>query len=223
MNKNNELNNLNNKFGIDIKESSEKKAVVERTTRESKIKVCVEFTPIRNFKINTSLEFLNHMIETIAWRMCANIDVSVDTKNFKLTHVITEDTGLVLGKALEELFKQRLEKGVNGFGFSKGIIDEASTTVSVSIEGRPEFYLRGNAPGIKVERVEDMLSNDLDDFLKGLALGMNSTIQVDVEYGDDPHHTWESVFRALGEALRVAFEKNEWRRGTTVGVKGTLE
>jgi len=213
----------NSKFGIEIKELSEKKVGVQRTTRESKIEVWIEFAPRRDFKMDTGIEFLNHMIETLAWRMCANIDVSVKTENFKLTHVITEDTGLVLGKALEELFKRRMEKGVNGFGFSKGIIDEASSTVSVSVEGRPGIYLRGDVPGIKIEKVEDMLSNDLDDFLNGLALGMNCTIHVDVGYGDDPHHTWESVFRGLGEALRLVFEKNKWRKGTTIGVKGTLE
>jgi len=38
--------------------------------------------------------------------------------------------------------------------------------------------------------------------------------------GTDPHHIWESVFRALGEAIRMCFEINEYRKGTTPGVKG---
>jgi len=38
--------------------------------------------------------------------------------------------------------------------------------------------------------------------------------------GGDPHHTWESVFRALGEALRRAFEPSPCRKGATPGLKG---
>ncbi len=206
--------------GADIKKATESEVVAERATRESKITCRIDSKNRRETKIDTGLQFLNHMIETIAWRMNLNIDFKFDATNFKLTHVIAEDSGIVLGSALRAMFERRMEKGVEGA--SRSIIDEGSATAAVSIEGRPKLIFEGN-PATEMETVEDTKTCDLDDFLDGLALGLGATIRITVESGKDPHHTWESIFRALGEALREAFESNPWRGGTTVGVKGTLK
>lgn len=208
------------KLGTEIKKASENEVTVERVTRESKITCRIDAGKRRETKIDTGLQFLNHMIETIGWRMNLNIDLKFEATNFKLTHVISEDSGIVLGGALAALFEKKMRKGVNGA--SRSIIDEGCATAAVSIEGRPKLFLEGNAT-TKMETVEDTKTSDLDDFLDGLALGLGATIRIKVESGKDPHHTWESIFRALGEALREAFEENPWRGGTTAGVKGTLE
>jgi Imidazoleglycerol-phosphate dehydratase len=65
-----------------------------------------------------------------------------------------------------------------------------------------------------------MLTVDLQNFLSGFSNGAKCTLHVNIKEGEDPHHIWESVFRALGEALKMCFERNEFRKGTTVGVKG---
>lgn len=204
----------------DIKKATGNEVVAERVTRESKIICKIDSGKRRQTRIDTGLQFLNHMIETIAWRMNLNFDFKFEATNFKLTHVIAEDSGIVLGSALRALFENRMKKGVSGA--SRGIIDEGCATAAVSIEGRPKLVLEGN-PVTDLTMVEDTKTCDLDDFLDGLALGLGATIRIKVESGKDPHHTWESIFRALGEALREAFEPNPWRGGTTVGVKGTLK
>lgn len=206
--------------GADIKKVSDSEVVAERVTRESKITCKIDSKPRRETKIDTGLAFLNHMIETIGWRMNLNIEFKYDTTNFKLTHVIAEDSGIVLGSALRAMFEEKMKKGVSGA--SRSIIDEGCATCAVSIEGRPKLILEGN-PATDLTEVEDTKTCDLDDFLDGLSLGLGATIRIVVESGKDPHHTWESIFRALGEALREAFEPNPWRSGTTAGVKGTLK
>jgi len=207
-------------LGIEIKKATEKAVDVERVTRESKIACRIDSGKRRRTKIDTGLQFLNHMIETIAWRMNLNIDFKFEATNFKLTHVIAEDSGIVLGKALAAMFEKKMAKGVSGS--SRSIIDEGCATAAVSIEGRPKLILEGN-PVTDLTAVEDTKTCDLDDFLDGLALGLGATIRIKVESGKDPHHTWEAIFRALGEALNEAFQPNPWRGGSTVGVKGTLE
>jgi len=207
-------------LGIDIKKATEKAVDVERVTRESKIACKIDSGKRRETKIDTGLQFLNHMIETIAWRMNLNIDFKFEATNFKLTHVIAEDSGIVLGKALAAMFEKKMKKGVSGS--SRSIIDEGCASAAVSIEGRPKLILEGS-PVTDLTEVEDTKTCDLDDFLDGLALGLGATIRIKVESGKDPHHTWESIFRALGEALNEAFQPNPWRGGSTVGVKGTLE
>jgi imidazoleglycerol-phosphate dehydratase len=215
------LRGINKKMvGADIKKVSDTEVIVERVTRESKIECSIDSKPRRQTKMDTGLAFLNHMIETLGWRMNLNIDFKYTTTNFKLTHVIAEDSGIVLGSALRAMFEEKLKKGVSGA--SRSMIDEGCATAAVSIEGRPRLMLEGN-PMTDLTMVEDTKTCDLDDFLDGLALGLGASIRIVVESGKDPHHTWESIFRALGEALREAFDPNPWRAGTTAGVKGTLK
>jgi imidazoleglycerol-phosphate dehydratase len=72
------------------------------------------------------------------------------------------------------------------------------------------------------EHVEDMRSADLQAFLAGVAHGARATLHIDLLKGEDPHHYWESIFRALGEAIRICFSPCPWRKGTTPGVKGKV-
>jgi imidazoleglycerol phosphate dehydratase HisB len=58
--------------------------------------------------------------------------------------------------------------------------------------------------------------------MEGLAQGLGATLHLDLRYGNDPHHTWEAAFRALGKAISGAFQLNEWRKGATIGIKGIL-
>lgn len=206
--------------GAKIIEADDKHVISERKTRESEISCAIDTDKRRETKIDTGLQFLNHMIETIAWRMNVNIDLTFAATNFKLTHVIAEDCGIVLGASLAALFEQKMVQGVSGA--SRSIIDEGCATAAVSIEGRPKLIIEGNAV-TGLEMVEDTKTCDLDDFLDGLCLGLGATIRIVVESGYDPHHTWESIFRALGEALREAFYPNPWRANVGAGVKGGLD
>ena len=208
--------------GADILKATAEEVKSERITRESKITCSIDSKKRRETKIDTSLSFLNHMIETIGWRMNLNIEFKYEATNFDLTHVIAEDSGIVLGSTLAAMFQERMNSDKGANGASRSIIDEGCASAAVSIEGRPKFFLEGN-PVTDLTMVEDTKTCDLDDFIDGLALGLGATIRITVESGKDPHHTWEAIFRALGEALREAFDSNPFRTGTTAGVKGTLK
>ena len=198
---------------------------VERTTKESKISVKIrernDSKPI--LKVNTGINFLNHMIETLAFRSEFNIEVDVRTEINFLKHVVAEDTGIVMGTAFFKIFEEKTQEGIKGNGFFSAVIDEAQAMVSISVEGRPNLYFAQISDGLKLSNVEDMFSGDLKNFLSGFALGMKATLHINSEFGEDPHHAWESVFRALGEAIKETFEKDEKRKNLITGVKGTIE
>jgi len=200
--------------------ASERSISVVRESRESKVSLTI-YAGERDLNlkanISTPLEFLNHMIETIAWRSGFNIRVSVNLEGYKLMHVVAEDTGITMGYAFYQLVQRGFSKGIEGCGSSIAVIDEARASVSLSFEGR-SLYVSNLKTSF--ERVEDMLSADLHNFLSGFAQGGRCTLHVVVESGSDPHHVWEAVFRAFGEALRGCFKQNSFRRGTTPGVKG---
>ena len=210
-------------FGINVTNSTDQKVSITRTTRESKISVTIEDSPRRDFQLDTGIDFFNHMIESIAWQSCLNIDAKYANTQFRLTHVITEDTGIVMGMAFAELVKNRLPQGVNGAGTGSLGIDEAFATVNVSFEGRSmATFDFEQAPGLSVPQTEDALAADLAEFFRGFCQGARATIYIKAFNGIDPHHAWEAVYRSFGLALKEALAPNPWRTGTTAGVKGTL-
>ena len=194
-----------------------------RRTLETVVEAEVNLSPrdpALKGKICTPYHFFNHMIETLAWRACMNIRVTFeDVPGYRSGHVVCEDTGFTLGEALKCLWEANQERGINGAGDAVLGIDEALARCVVSFENRAKLFFTA-PPGDMPERVEDMLTTDLVQFLDGLVQGGRLTVHADVLKGGDAHHTWESVFRALGEALRRAFEPSPWRKGATPGLKG---
>jgi imidazoleglycerol-phosphate dehydratase len=199
---------------------------IERKTRESLIQTTVKggpFDPNLKANINTSLHFLSHMIEQWAWRSCLNLSTRVELDAFVLQHVIAEDCGQCFGEAMARVVMKMMEdQGINGSGVGDGYIDEAASRVKISYEFRTGFFVNKGAVTMP-EHVEDMLCADLWNFLSGFAVGSRATLHIDLLSGDDPHHIWESVFRAFGEATRNVLSPCPWRKGLTPGVAGFVE
>ncbi len=170
-------------------------------------------------KIRTPFNFFNHMLETISWRACMNIRVQIEIDGYHLAHVICEDVGITLGQAVQRLWENRKTEGISGSGCAYSLIDEALSRCAHSFEDRSSIHVERGGVAIP-EHAEDLLSADLMAFFEGFVQGNRSTLHLDFIKGVDPHHIWESAFRAFGEALYLAFQSRPWRRGTTPGVKG---
>jgi imidazoleglycerol-phosphate dehydratase len=217
---------------VHIETASLERVEAVRETLESRARVTVAMGPPDRAAITTTrLAFLNHMLDHIGYRGGFNLWGSIEeilvegapsgAPSRLLDHVICEDLGATLGGALGRLFVEQSETvGVNGCGVGVATIDEAVTRVVLSVEGRPGFFF-ATATGSMPERVEDMFCCDLLNFLEGLSRGMECTLHVDLLKGRDPHHMWESAFRAVGEALREVFGPCERRKGLVPGLKGT--
>lgn len=215
---------MKRRAGFFIRSTSTTHAKISRLTRESEVSIYIDINKRGAFKINTPIYFLNHLIESIAWRACSNVKLEFRTKLLKLTHMIAEDTGNALGRAYRVLLEKRQSSlGINGFGFSFVALDEALALVSLSVEGRANTFIDIQCQAGKTHKVEDMISSDIIAFLEGFSQGLGCTLHVVALKGKDPHHVWESVFRGLGEALKQSIRENKWRKGLSVGVKGTLD
>lgn len=196
---------------------------VKRKTTESEMVVKLDFSDIKSDyreKINTPIPFLNHMIEHIVWRGGFNIEVSVKLDKFLLTHVICEDLGIALGKAVAEYVKKT--DGVRGYGDAIGIIDEAKAETTISFESRA-LAIIDDSKISNPSTVEGMDAQDLAVFLDGFAQGASCTLQIDILRGVNGHHIWEAVFRSFGEALNRVLTVDEKRLGKTSGVAGKID
>ena len=204
------------KLGLDIKRNA-KEINITRITKETNISVSVNTIKEKKLAVKTSIPFLDHMIETLAWRANLNIGVKIESE-MDLEHTISEDIGITLGKAILELFKIKLSKGIDGFGFAKGILDEAEADATISIEGRVNHYINGP----EFQNIDGISGYSLLAFLEGFCQGCKCTLKLEYK-GKDPHHTWEAAFRAVGYALKNVFSENKWRKGTISALKGTLD
>ena len=199
------------------------KVKVIRKTTESEMKVVFDFSPIKpDYRkyINTTIPFLNHMIEHIAWRGGFNIEADVKLDEFTLTHVICEDLGMAMGKAAREYVLGT--DGAAGFGDAVGIIDEAKADCAISFEDRAyiDIDYHGNTPS---DKVEGMDSEDLETFLEGFVHGALCTMHIDLQKGHNGHHIWEAIYRSVGSALNSVFAVSEERKGKTSGVAGKIQ
>jgi imidazoleglycerol-phosphate dehydratase len=211
-----------NALGFNLLNEGPEGVAGERRTLESRVQVEVDLRerdPELKTKIRTPFHFFNHMLETVSWRACMNVRVQIDIDGYHLAHVICEDIGITMGQVLQRLWDNNKASGVSGAGYAYSLIDEALTRCAISFEDRSAIHVNSERVVIP-ENVEDLRSADLMAFFEGFVQGNRSTLHLDILKGVDPHHIWESAFRAFGEALYAAFQPRPWRKGTTPGVKG---
>jgi imidazoleglycerol-phosphate dehydratase len=206
-------------LGLEVLGSSPTSASARRETRETLVEVSVDDGPRRECRISTGYEFLDHMVEMLSFYARLNIDAKVEAKR-RLAHTVAEDLGITLGAALKAMMDKRIEEwGCRCHGYAQAVLDEAWSQARISYEGRSLSLVTRNTA--RFGQVEDIGEEFLKAFIDGLAQGMRSTIHLDLMGGEDPHHVWESGFRALGAALRQALERDPWAMGSVAGVKGT--
>lgn len=213
---------------------------VFRGTAESHVVVNVDFTgnvPNQfNFNVadNIDVDALPELLTVLCNAAGFTMQVDFNATVLNSSHVVAEDTALVLGRALLEILSLRMMAcGVNGAGSSLRGIESLSDQVQagISVEGR-KFWLF--VPGqhsmqeakqrflIGQDVMGSLRSEDLDDFIDGLSGGLACSIIVHLHDLPDPNIGWTEVFEKLGMSLQEIFAPNPYRKGVPPGVKATL-
>jgi imidazoleglycerol-phosphate dehydratase len=177
-----------------------RRGTVRRRTRETQLTCKLTLGGRRASVVDTGLPFLDHMIEqTVRYagfsvELRGRGDIEVDD------HHLTEDAGIVLGQALAAALGTR--EGIIRFGAAYAPLDEALSRVVLDLSKRPHCYfddggrLKGKAGTYATENIPE--------FFNAFAIHAGATIHVDSLRGRDRHHVAESIFKALGLALREA-------------------
>ena len=183
-------------------------ANVKRTTRETDISVKVNLDGTGKSSISTGIAFLDHMLEILSrhslidMTIIATGDLAVDY------HHTVEDLGLTLGDALNKALGDR--KGIVRYGSSYITMDEALSRVAIDLGGRP--YLVKSMVCRKKKLMELELGL-FDDFFQSLTVQARMNLHIDQLKGVEAHHAYESVFKALARALRMASERDVREKG----------
>ena len=181
--------------------SEQRRATVERKTRETRIRVEVDLDGTGQHSIATPLPFLSHMLEQIArhgavdLRIEAEGDVEIDG------HHTTEDLGIVLGKAVLEALGDK--HGIRRYGSATLPMDEALVTAAMDLSGRPYFVWRVPLPKAKLGDWDVELA---EVFFEAFARSAQANLHVTLHEGQNLHHIVEVSFKAFARALRAAVE-----------------
>jgi imidazoleglycerol-phosphate dehydratase len=190
-------------------------ATVERTTRETSVRVALRLDGTGNASIETGVGFYDHLLASLAHHALFDLEVRATGDLEVDDHHTVEDVALVLGAALASALGDRA--GIRRFGDAMVPMDESIASAAVDLGGRP--YARVDLP-FRGERVGGLSLQLVDHAIEALARTSGATIHLRGE-GRNDHHLAEAAFKALARALRSACEPDPRRPGIA-STKGSL-
>jgi imidazoleglycerol-phosphate dehydratase len=199
--------------------TTNRRARVERKTKESDIVVELDLDGTGAVNISTGVPFYDHMLTALGSH--ASFDLTVDAKcdvEIEGHHTI-EDTAIVLGQALREALGDK--QGIRRFGDALVPLDEALVQCAVDVSGRPYCVHTGEPDGQAYVVIGGEYAGSLTRHVfETLAFHAQAAVHVRVLSGRDPHHLVEAQFKAFARAFRdaVALDARETGVPSTKGV-----
>ena len=194
---------------------SERKAQLERTTRETTIALHLNLDGSGASDINTGIGFLDHLLQSMVqharWELTLSCkgDLQVDD------HHTAEDCAIAFGTGVDRALSQR--SGICRFGSAYAPLDEALARAVVDVSGRPyaDVHL-----GLQRQSIGELSCENIAHVLGSLASAARITLHVDVVKGANDHHRAEAAFKATALALRQALAPSGF--DDVPSTKGTL-
>lgn len=195
-----------------VKELLARRAVGERRTKETQIRVAVDLDAEGPIRISTGHGFFDHMLEQLARHGGFALDLECKGDLHIDEHHTVEDCALALGETLRRALGDKL--GIQRYGFLLPM-DEARVQVALDLSGRAYAVFEGkfNRP-----EVGGLPTELVPHFFRSLADTLGAALHITVS-GDNTHHMVEACFKGTGRALRQAFRREGNELPST---KGTL-
>lgn len=193
-----------------------RKAVIERKTSETQIRLEIEIDGAGQSAVATGIGFFDHMLILFAKHGLFDLQVEASGDLDVDFHHTVEDTGICLGLAVKEALGAKA--GIRRYGHAYVPMDETLARSVVDLSGRP--YLEYRAPG-GVEPIREFSFQLVEEFLRGFAASALANVHSEILYGRDAHHMAEATFKALGRALDSATQIDPRVEGVP-STKGSL-
>ncbi len=169
-----------------------------RKTNETEVKVDLNLDGNGSYKINTGINFFNHMLEQFAHHSGFDLNIDVISHDNDTHHVI-EDVAITMGSAILEALGDK--KGIIRYGETILPMDDALVLSVVDISGRVFSKIDIT---LKEERTSDFETIMLPHFFSSFAQASQMTIHIKLLDGEDVHHIIEGVFKSFARALKKA-------------------
>ncbi|MBW1768112.1 MAG: imidazoleglycerol-phosphate dehydratase HisB [Deltaproteobacteria bacterium] len=195
----------------------ERKATVERKTKETDIKLRLNLDGEGISEIDTGIPFIDHMLDLMAARGFIDIKVTAKGDTEIDDHHTIEDLGICLGEAINQALGEK--RGIRRYGQATVPMDEAMARVVIDISNRPFLAYRVSLKEAKTGKFD---VNLVKEFFRALVNYSGITMHVDLVSGDDAHHIAESIFKAFGMALDQAIGIESRLEDAVPSTKGVL-
>lgn len=208
-------------------------AVVERNTKETRIRVALDLDRVAASDIHTGLGYFDHMLDQIGKHGGFLLSLRCEGDLHIDEHHTVEDSALALGQALRQAIADK--RGIGRYGAAAegaagsvtdgevdplrgGIVlpmDETLARAALDFSGRPYFVFDGVFPREKVgELPTELVTHFFRSLCETAGLNLNLAVR-----GDNAHHMVEACFKAFARALRQAIRREGRDLPST---KGTL-
>jgi imidazoleglycerol-phosphate dehydratase len=192
-------------------------ADVQRDTKETRIRVCVDLDGTGAARLATGIGFFDHMLDQVARHGLIDLEVQATGDLHIDGHHLVEDVGITLGMAVAKAVGDKA--GIQRYGHAYVPLDEALSRVVVDFSGRPGLHMRVPFKAGMVGGFDTQLAYE---FFQGFANHAMATLHIDNLHGENAHHQCETVFKAFARALRMALTVDSRSAGIVPSTKGTL-
>ena len=186
---------------------------VERETGETFVRVSLDLDGAGLAEISTGVGFFDHVLHLLAHHSGMDLNVEAKGDTWVDDHHTVEDTGLVLGRALDEALGVR--SGLTRFADASAPLIEALSSAVLDLGGRS--HLTCNL-GPMPEKIGTFDTDLFPEFLRAFTQYGRFTLHLNCHYGENAHHKVESGVKALALALREGAAPRAAGSASTKGV-----
>lgn len=184
--------------------AGERRAIVQRTTKETDIYVEVNLDGTGKTEILTGLGFFDHMLDQIGKHSGMDLVIRVKGDLNVDEHHTIEDTAIALGEALLKALGDK--RGIERYGYCLPM-DDCLCSVALDFGGRP--WLVWDAEFHR-EKVGDMPTEMFLHFFKSLSDAARMNLNIKAE-GANEHHKIEGIFKALARSVKMAIRRDIYK------------
>lgn len=197
--------------------SGARQATIRRDTAETKINLSVNLDGTGLAEISTGIAFFDHMLTLFSRHSMIDLKIQATGDTDVDYHHTVEDVGIVLGAAIKEALGDKA--GIRRYGFFILPMDETLARCVVDLSNRPMMVYQVDVTNYMVKDFNIAL---VREFFQGLANALGCNLHLKLEYGEEPHHVAEALFKAFARALRAAVESDPRQGGRVPSTKGSL-
>ena len=198
--------------------STNRTATIERTTKETSIKLSLDLDGTGKSQLSSGIPFLDHMLHQISSHGLIDLEIKASGDTHIDDHHTNEDVGIAVGQALSKALGDR--RGIYRFGHFVAPLDEALVQVVLDCSGRPHLSWGLTIPTQKIGTYDTEL---VKEFFVAVVNNSGLTLHIRQLDGVNSHHIVEACFKAFARALRMATEIDPRRSGSVPSSKGVLE
>ena len=194
-----------------------RKAIIERETRETKIFVELDIDGSGVSEIETGIGFLDHMLESFSRHSLIDLKLKAEGDLHVDQHHTTGDTGIVIGSAIAKALGDF--SGIKRFGSAVIPMDETLTRVALDISKRPSLIWKVSFSKAVLGEMDTELFHE---WFAAFSQNLGANVHIENLYGENNHHIAESCFKGLARSLRDAMVIDPREMGRSPSSKGSL-